>query len=268
MAKKLLLSLAAVAAFAVAGCSETLEYNSRSGINGSRDAANQLLVNSEHTEDISAPKADNEDWYYFMPPEEGLVTVKAVIDRPQSIVVAIAVRDSFGIPIQTIETNRSENIYTFPQLEVKTERYFISLITTNGESGYTVRVGFEVPPPVVIEPDPEPDPGPTPTPTKCKGSSCKKPPQPDTTPTGGPNPDDPKITGTIVLVTPRGENLCEVKIDGVGKNKGAKAGAKAYLRGLNRKVDIKKCLNTSCTGTIKATSEELSHYDKVDVYID
>ena len=224
------------------------------------------MVNSEHTEDISAPQADNEDWYYFVPPEEGLITVKTYIDRPQSIIVNITIRDSFGTPINTLQTNHSENTYTFPQFEVKPERYFISLITTDGESSYTIRPDFEVPPPPVIEEPVIDEPTPSPQPSKCKGSSCKKTPASDPTPEG----TDPTrtITGKVVLVTPRGENLCEIKINGVGKNKGGKAGAKAYLRGLNRKVDIKKCLNTSCTGTIKATSEELSHYDQVDVEID
>ncbi len=262
MAKKILLSLAAIAAFAVAGCSEkTIEYNSNSGVNGSRDKASQLLIDSSYTEDISAPKGDNEDWYYFVPPEDGFITVKTFVDKPQSLIATITIRDSFGKPVNSMTTNHSENAYEFTKFEVKPERYFVSLITTDGESEYTLRAEFELPPP--------PDIDETPVETPSTGHTTRpRNPNGNTTPAPDPDPVKPTITGTIVLVTPRGENLSEIKVNGIGKNKGVKAGAKAYLRGLNRKVDLYKCLNTSCTGTVKATSEELTHYDKVDVEVE
>ena len=261
MAKKILLSLAAIAAFAAAGCSEkTIEYNSNSGVNGSRDSASQLLIDTSYTEDISAPKGDNEDWYYFVPPEEGFIGVRVFIDHPQSLIATITIRDSFGKPVNSMQTNHSENTYEFEKFEVKPERYFVSLITTDGESNYTLRADFELPPPPVVIEDPVVETPSSTRPRKPSGGSTQPAPEPDTA--------KPTIAGTIVLVTPRGENLSEIKINGIGKNKGVKAGAKAYLRGLNRKVDLYKCLNTSCTGTVKATSEELTHYDKVDVEVE
>ena len=262
MAKKIFLSLAAIAAFAVAGCTEKpIEYNSNSGVNGSRDKASQLLIDTSYTEDISAPKGDNEDWYYFVPPEEGFITVRTFVDNPQSLIATITIRDSFGKPVNSMTTNHSDNAYEFAKFEVKPERYFVSLITTDGESNYTLRADFELPPPPVVIDD-------TPTDTPSKPTTRPRTPNGNTTPVTDPDPVKPTITGTIVLVTPRGENLSEIKVNGIGKTKGVKAGAKAYLRGLNRKVDLYKCLNTSCTGTVKATSEELTHYDKVDVEVE
>ena len=104
---------------------------------------------------------------------------------------------------------------------------------------------------------------------KCKkGQNCCKP------KTTKPVADDDDIAegektvqGTIVLVTPRGDGIADVKINGIGSKNHVKKGAKAYLRGLKRKVNIYSCLNVSCQATIKATSDELQKYDRVDVVV-
>ena len=57
-------------------CSKTIEYNSNSGYDGSRDSASQLLVNTSKVDDLSAIDGDNEDWFYFTPPEKGFITVE------------------------------------------------------------------------------------------------------------------------------------------------------------------------------------------------
>ena len=64
------------AALWLSSCSKEIEYNSNSGYDGSRDSASQLLVNTSKVDDVSAPDGDNEDWFYFMPPSDGLVTVR------------------------------------------------------------------------------------------------------------------------------------------------------------------------------------------------
>lgn len=275
MKRNHLLGLAAAALLMLSSCSQTIEYNSNTGYDGSRDSATQLLVNTSRVDDISALDGDNEDWYYFQPTEEGLVTVRANIDRPQELVVELAVYDNFGRKLNSLKTNGSNGVYELPQMSVKPEMYFVSLITSEGKSPYTIRADFELPPPPVIEiipEEPEPEVA-APTRTKCvpadkckAGQKCCRPkvaaPAEDGIAAG-----EKTIVGTVVLVTPSGE-IADIKISGVGKNKGVKKGAKAYLRGLNRKVDIYSCLNTSCQATVRASSEELAHYDKVDVVVE
>ena len=313
MFKRTLFLVAAVSAvFALTSCDNKIAYNSNSGDNGSRDSAMQLLVNTNKTEDISAPEGDNEDWYYFIPNEEGLATVSAYIDKPADIILTFTVMDGFGRPIHSVVTNHSENMYTLPEFNVQHDNYFISLITTDGKSSYTLRADFRLP-------DPEPDceigtfacagnvlmqckekvgfvqitecandtPECDSTVGECKAAAavkkcvpadkCKKgencckpkPPKPDDSgKTDGIGANEKTVTGTIVLVTPRDSNVADVKINGLGSNKKVKKGAKAYLRGLNRKVDIYDCKTTYCMAAIKASSDELTHYDKVDVVVD
>lgn len=272
----LLLFIAGAFLFTFAACSEkTIEYNSNSGTNGARDTATQLLVNTNHVEDISAPDGDNEDWFYFMPPEKGLITVSAFIDSPHDLIVNIFIMDGFGKTLYNKTSNKTENTYVFDKFEVEADRYFIALKTTEGKSNYTIRADFELPPPP--EPDPveddiEPAPGPTPKQRcvpadKCKpGEKCCK--KPQVVEEDGIAEGVKTIKGTIVLVTPRGDDLADVKISGLGSQKNVKPGAKAYLRGLKRRVDIYSCKTTFCMGTVKATSEELTHYDSVDVVVE
>ena len=263
MAKKSLISFGVAALIALAGCSEKPAYNSNSGVNGSRDSASQLLVNTNLIEDISDPQADNEDWFYFNPPEEGVIDISVYIDHPKDIILKMAVMDGFGRTLQSLTSNHNDNIYNFAKFDVKPDRYFISLITTDGESSYTLRADFSVP---VVEPEVVPEVVEDPGTGKKRPKGTK--PAASASSDEGLDPTAKTIKGTVVLVTPRGENVSDIKISGIGKNKGVKPGAKAYLRGLNRKVDIYNCLNTSCTGTIKATSEELTHYDIVDVVVE
>ena len=259
-------------------CSKTIEYNSNSGYDGSRDSASQLLVNTSKVDDLSAIDGDNEDWFYFTPPEKGFITVRANVDNPSAIVMSIEILDGFGRTLHSMTTNSSKSVYEFIKFEVEPERYFIALKTREGKSPYTIRADFEVPPPPVvyepvIEEEPEPD-----TPTKSSSSKCVpadkcKPDQKCCRPKAQPSNDDgiaegeKTIVGTIVLVTPQGE-VTDIKISGIGRSKGVKKGAKAYLRGLKRKVDIYSCLATSCQATVRASSEELTHYDKVDVVVE
>lgn len=103
---------------------------------------------------------------------------------------------------------------------------------------------------------------------KCKaGQNCCKPKQPKAS-DDEISETEKTVRGTIVLVTPRAGDIADVKINGLGQKKNVKKGAKAYLRGLKRKVDIYDCKSTYCMATIKATSEELTHYDQVDVVVE
>ena len=280
------------AAISFAACNHEVEYNSNTGHDGSRDSASQLLVNHDEVSDISAPDGDNEDWYYFKPAEVGFVTVNLFVDKPSDVIIDAAVMDGFGRTINTLSTGHSQNVYDFPKIEVKEDRYFISLKTTNGKSNYTIRATFELPPPPEPEPEcsatkpcagdnmtcedgvcveAEQERGPR---SRCvpadrckKGQNCcKSKPKPE------PEDEDDisaekTVMGTIVLVTPRGDGIADVKINGIGEKNGVKKGAKAYLRGLKRKVNIYSCFNVSCQATIKATSDELQKYDHVDVVV-
>lgn len=305
----LIAAVSAVLAFS--SCDKTIAYNSNSGDNGSRDSAMQLLINTNKTEDISAPEGDNEDWFYFIPDENGLVTVSAYIDKPSDIILTLAVMDGFGRPIHSITTNHSENMYSLPEFKVEHDNYFISLITTDGKSSYTLRADFRIP-----EPEPECEIGTfacsgnilmqckeklgfvqisecdndsqecDSTVGECKTVSsgrrkcvpadkckkgencCKSNTQNTNDNSDGIGENDKTVTGTIVLVTPRDSNVADVKINGLGSKKGVKKGAKAYLRGLNRKVDIYDCKTTYCMAAIKASTDELTHYDKVDVVVE
>ena len=258
-------------------CTKTVEYNSNSGYNGSRDSASQLLVNTSQVDDLSAPDGDNEDWFYFAPPEKGKVIVRANVDNPQNIVMSIEVLDGFGRLLYSQTTNASKSIYEFVPFDVEPERYFIALKTKEGKSAYTIRADFEVPPPPVeyvpvVEEDQnvqtaKPASRPSCVPAdRCKsGQRCCKPKA--SADEDGIAEGEKTIVGTIVLVTPQGE-ISDIKINGLGTQKGVKKGAKAYLRGLKRKVDIYSCMTTSCTATVRASSEELAHYDKVDVVVE
>lgn len=264
------------AALWLSSCSKEIEYNSNSGYDGSRDSASQLLVNTSKVDDVSAPDGDNEDWFYFMPPSDGLVTVRTHIDSPNGFVGTISVLDGFGRQLYALNTNDSQQIYEFLEFEVKPERYFISIITSQGKTSYTVRADFREPPPPEppIEIIPE-DPTPSSSSSrsscvpadKCKsGQKCCRQKTPQTTDEGIAE-GEKTIVGTIVLVTPQNGDTSDIKISGLGTSKGVKKGAKAYLRGLKRKVDIYSCMTTSCQATVKATSEELLQYDKVDVVV-
>lgn len=271
----ILIVIASAFLFTFAACGEkTIEYNSNSGTNGARDTATQLLLNTNHIEDISAPEGDNEDWFYFMPQEKGLVTVSAFIDTPQNLIVTLYVMDGFGKTLYSKTTNHSDNTYTFDKFDVDPDRYFIALKTTEGKSNYTIRADFELPPPPEPEVVEEEDTSANPVRQKCvpiekckAGQKCCKPKSPAPVEENTIGEGEKTIKGTIVLVTPQGDDLADVKISGLGSQKNVKPGAKAYLRGLKRKVDIYSCKTTFCMGTVKATSEELKTYDAVDVVV-
>lgn len=306
--KLLVMSAAVSALFAFTSCNKDIEYNSNTGGDGSRDTASQLLINTPKTSDISAPEGDNEDWYYFAPQENGFAKVILVIDNPRDVVINYSVMDNFGRPLQVMTTNGTTNLYEISEFPVQKEHYFVALKTTEGKSTYTIKAEFRLPDPEpdceigtyacagsvlqectkngLVEvmtcegssPVCDADAGEcrakkssgrshakcVPA-NKCKaGQNCCK-------PTGdeeGIGEGEKTVRGTIVLVTPRSGDLADVKINGLGQKKGVKKGAKAYLRGLKRKVDIYDCKTTYCMATIKATSEELTHYDTVDVVVE
>ena len=290
-----ILVTAFVAAMSFAACNHEVEYNSNTGHDGSRDSASQLLVNTDKVDDISAPDGDNEDWFYFIPPEDGVVQVSLFIDKPKEVILNANVMDGFGRPLHNLSTTHGQNVYDLPKLDVKHDRYFISLTTKEGKSSYTIRASFEVPKPP--EPEPECSPfmpcadenmtcengvcveieKPVETVAQCvpankckKGQNCCKSSGKKTTEetdTTEPVVEEKTVMGTIVLVTPRGDGIADVKINGIGAKNGVQKGAKATLRGLNRKVNLYSCLNTSCQATVKATSDELQKYDHVDVVV-
>jgi len=274
----LVLLLVLPAVFAV-GCKPSeIPYNSKSDPNGSRDTAIQLLVNTDRIDNIDAPIGNNESWFYFLPQESGIITVSVFFDTPAGLEASVTIFDGFGRSLYIQTTNPNQNIYEFQPFDVKPERHFIAVKATKGKSIFTLRAGFALPPPPVIEivPD-EPEEeittgGKTPRcipADKCKpGQRCCKPttvaPPPDD---GGIAPSEKTIRGTIVLVTPR-DGKSDVKISGIGQKNGVKPGAKAYLRGLKLRVDIYSCQQTFCQAMIKATPEDLVRYDTVDVVVE
>lgn len=274
--KSIIFIAAALAILNFAACSAGIEYNSNSGHDGSRDSATQLLVNSNKVDDLSAMDGDNEDWYYFNPPEKGLVTVSLFVDQPQNIAINISVMDGFGRTLHAMPTDKTKNVYEFDKFDVEADRYFIAVKTKEGKSSYTLKADFEVPAPPMPEPEiitetesaPETQtrkPSCVPA-DKCKsGQKCCKPKQTDSS--DEISSSEKTVKGTIVLVTPRGNDLTDIKISGIGNKNNVQKGAKAVLRGLKRKVDIYQCHTTFCMATVKASSEELANYDTVDVVV-
>ena len=282
MTKRILIALA-VLSLSCVSCNKDAPYNSNSGDNGSRALATSIALNQDVTDSLSAKIGDNEDWFSFSPTEPGEVTVSVVLDDPAGMSVSASLYDSFGRELQTKETNPGTNVYLLDKYEATTDRYFVAMKTTKGEGNYTLKVGFEVPKVeevavntnTEVEENTEKQPSCVPA-DKCKpGQKCCRSKSSSTTPPPTPPADSDEITpetktikGTIVLITPRGDDLSDIKINGIGLKKNVKPGMKAVLRGLKRKVDIYKCLNTSCQATVKATSEELAHYDTVDVVVE
>ncbi|MFA5623668.1 MAG: hypothetical protein WC966_01235 [Bradymonadales bacterium] len=261
------------------GCKpDTIAYNSNTGHDGSRDSATQLLINSPRTDSISAPEGDNEDWYFFVPQEEGLITLSLNIDKPAEMEGQILLLDAFGQNLNTMGLSKGQSLYEFPSFSVKPDRYFVALKCTAGSSPYTIRASFSLPPPpppVEEPPEIEPEPSKRCVPiSRCnpkRGDRCCRP--KETKPVESEDetviPATAKtVIGTIVLVTPREDALADIKINGIGKRNGVRPGAKAVLRGLKRKVSIYACQTTYCNATVKATSADLDRYDKVEVVLD
>ena len=263
---------------AVTACKpDAPEYNTNSGYDGTRDSASQLLLDNVKSDTIDATNGDNEDWYYFLAKEDGFITVNLFLDAPAEIEGSFTVHDGFGRPIQNDPLAKSpQSLHVLPRFEVKAnERYFIAIKAINGKSTYSIEVKFELPP------TPEPDPvivddTPDPTPTKqacipadkCKpGQNCCK--SKKTNDNDDAVPANAKIVqGSIVVSTPREGGIIDIRINGLGSKHGVKVGMKAYLHGLNRKVDLYSCKSSSCNGTVKATSEEIARYGTVDVVIE
>ena len=277
MFKKSLICIAAVAALIhFASCATEIEYNSNTGHDGSRDSASQLLIDTNKVDEISATEGDHEDWFYFTPKEKGLIAISIFVDKPAEATLNIAVMDGFGRTLHEMATNQDKNVYDFMKFDVEPDRYFIAIKAKSGKSSYTLKANFELPPPPMPEPEIVAEPEEKETKTtkrsacvpadKCRpGQKCCKPKAAASD--NEISEAEKTVKGTIVLVTPRGSDLTDVKISGIGSKNKVQKGAKAVLRGLKRKVDIYQCQTTFCLATIKATSEELAHYDTVDVVV-
>lgn len=276
MFKKSLICMAALSALVCfASCNKEIEYNSNTGHDGSRDSASQLLVNTNKVDDISADTGDHEDWFYFTPPEKGLIAVSLFVDKPDNATIQISVMDGFGRTLHEMTTSKGKNVYDFIKFDVEADRYFVAVKAKNGSSSYTLKADFEVPPPPMPEPEivAEPEEPEKKSPRrpscvpadKCKpGQKCCK---PKAESDDEISESEKTVQGTIVLVTPRGSDIVDIKISGVGRKNNVEKGAKAILRGLKRKVDIYQCQTTFCMATVKATSDELTRYDTVDVVV-
>ncbi|MBQ1265246.1 MAG: hypothetical protein IIY06_00555 [Proteobacteria bacterium] len=252
---------------------DAIEYNSNSGFNGSRDSSTQLLIDNVMSETIDAAIGNNEDWYYVMVQQDGFITASVLFDNPSGIVGTLTIYDGFGRPIETETLNHpSQNIHTLPRIEVKpseNDRYFVAIKVTEGKSTYSIEAKFELPPepevaPVIVENTPKPTPKSSCVPAdKCKsGQNCCK--EKDK-----PAPENVKIVqGSIVVSTPREGGIIDIRISGLGTKNGIKVGMKATLHGLNRKVELYSCKASTCNGTVKATTEELSRYGTVDVVVE
>ena len=273
--KKLLFAALAASVLIFAACNKEIAYNSNSGGDGSRDSASNLKLDQVTQGDVSAPDGDNEDWYYFMLPGDGTITPRIHWDRAYDLHGDMVLYDGYGQEIEVMGIVPGVTDYAFKPLEGNGQnRYFVAIKVTDGKGSYGVEVGFEPKPEPEIAPDetipeettPEkrvPRPKCVPA-AECKsGQNCCKEsghsePQPVST--------DPIAKGTVVLVTQRGDDLCDIKISGIGTKNNIQPGMKAEVRGLKRSVDLYKCLPTSCLATVKATPDELKRYDTIDVY--
>ena len=252
---------------------DVIEYNSNSGLDGSRDSASQLLIDHVKSDTIDATIGDHEDWYYIIAQAEGFLTTQLFLDTPTAVKGTFTIHDGFGRQLETVSFDGSStNINTLPRIEVKAkERYFVALKVTEGKSTYSVEAKFELPPEPEVIPEVVED-----KPTRTTKSSCV----PADRCKSGQNCCKPKkqeeevsanakiVKGSIVVSTPRENGIIDIRISGIGSKTGVKAGMKATLRGLNRNVELYSCKSSSCNGTVKASTEELARYGTVEVVVE
>lgn len=276
--KKSILALWAASALVCMACEKEIPYNSNSGENGTRDSAAVIQFDKVTTGQISAPDGDNEDWFYVFPSEEGKVNVSIHWENHSGIDGQMVLCNGYGQAIQTLNIDSHQSDYTFNEQDVTPNRYFIAIKADKGKGTYSINSSFYVPQPDVVETTTDQSTDTSQQPqtrcvpaSKCKPGQrcCKETIHTQDSPKPDPEPAPAPVViakGTIVLVTQRGDELCDIKISGIGTQNQIQPGKKAVVRGLNRSVDIYKCFNTSCMATVKATPEELNRYDKIEVY--
>ena len=281
----LFIALSAAFLFYSAACTQKeVGYNSNSGLDGVRDTASQLYLNTSQDDRCNAEEGDNEDWRYMLIEEPGLLHVSVRVDNPR-MEADLYLHDGFGRPVDRLNVTESSDFYEFDPLEVPVGRYYFRIACLKGQSVYTVSAAFDQPEVVaepstvyVVEPDPEPEPVKPRKRDKKEKKVEKKPketapvikiapPEPEPEPVVESDNPPKSVVGTITLVTPGDSGKAKVVIRGIGKKYGITKDMRGTLKGRGKKVSLFSCESTKCQGIVEADEEELKEYDKVEFLV-
>ena len=214
---------------------------------------------------------DREDWRYIIVSEPGTMSITINVDNPAKIDGGWNIYDSELRALHSQSFSKGQGYYEFKNFPVKRGTYFFKTYATAGKSIYTIATAFQPTPaaPVVVaEPDPivedEPEPEPTkPVSTGRTGGGKKPKPAPvveDDPKPSKPKHEEPKDTGgstfygSITGITPKPDGSTEITISG-GKKAGIETGMVGTIEGLNVKIEMINCFNTSCRSLVPSSVE-------------
>ncbi len=244
------------------GANAAIETQSEASLSydtdASREGALGLIFGMPQIDDrLDFNSGDKEDWRYIVVAENGVMSITLNLDSPQSIQGGWNIYDSEERALLRQSFVQGQGFYEFPNFPVKPGVYYFQTFATSGHSIYTLATSFsprQVEERVVaqvVEPDPDPDPVPDTPKPKPKP---KPTPSPSPTPAPAPKPiNGQTVTGSISVITPQDDGTAEIKITGVGRDKGVDTGAVGVIEGTNVKVTMSSCLNKSCKAILPAS---------------
>ncbi|GEM_PF-1424529 len=215
---------------------------------------------------------DREDWRYIIVTGPGMMSITINIDNPAKIDGGWNIYDSELRALHTQSFSKNQGYYEFKNFPVKRGTYYFKTFTTGGKSIYTIATSFQPTqsePMVVSEPEPVMDddeeeeeeeeevkPKPKKTGKKKRHHSESADDEPAPKPKEKPSKETSggtTVIGTISVITKKADGSAEINISGTGKNKGIETGDVGTIEGINVKVEMIKCFNTSCRALIPAS---------------
>ena len=241
------------------GANAAIETQSEASLSYDTDATREgalgLIFGMPQIDDrLDFNNGDKEDWRYIVVAENGVMSITLNLDSPQSIQGGWNIYDSEERALLRQSFVQGQGFYEFPNFPVKPGVYYFQTFATSGHSIYTLATSFsprQVEERVVeqiVESDPEPD-DPTPKPKP----KPKPTPSPSPSPTPAPQKTGQTIMGSISVITPQDDGTAEIKITGIGRDKGIETGAVGVIEGTNVKVTMSSCLNKSCKAILPAS---------------
>ena len=236
------------------GANAAIETQSEAALTFDTDATREgalgLIFGMPQIDDrLNFDAGDKEDWRYIVVAEAGVMSITLNLDTPQTIQGGWNIYDSEERALLRQSFVQGQGFYEFPNFPVKPGIYYFQTFATSGKSIYTLATSFrprQVEEEVVVRaPEPEPDPEPAPKKSKSKSSSSSS-------PAPAPKSSGVTVTGSITIITPQDDGTAEIKITGVGKDKGIEAGDVGIIEGTNIKVTTSSCANKSCRAILPA----------------